>query len=182
MKNYLVKKLIELGKQKSSPMYKISATIVGGTFFAAILPFFLIKLGNFVGQFITIKWPPVVGQLIVWLAIPLGLFFLIWTITFQWKIGKAGPSHFISAQKLVISGPYKLCRNPMQLGGILYYLGVGTFFASPTVGIFCALVNYILGKTYHKLVEEKELEALFGDEYRKYKKETPFLIPKLWKK
>jgi len=35
---------------------------------------------------------------------------------------------------------------------------------------------------YVKLVEEKELEARFGEKYIRYKKKTPFLIPKRRKK
>jgi len=39
----------------------------------------------------------------------------------------------------------------------------------------------LFSTTYIKLVEEKELEARFGEEYREYKRKTPFLIPKIWK-
>jgi protein-S-isoprenylcysteine O-methyltransferase Ste14 len=30
------------------------------------------------------------------------------------------------------------------------------------------------------MVEEKELEKRFGQEYKNYKEKTSFLIPKLW--
>jgi protein-S-isoprenylcysteine O-methyltransferase Ste14 len=34
---------------------------------------------------------------------------------------------------------------------------------------------------YIKFIEEKELEARFGQEYSEYKKRTPFFIPKIGK-
>jgi protein-S-isoprenylcysteine O-methyltransferase Ste14 len=37
----------------------------------------------------------------------------------------------------------------------------------------------VLLVVYIKSFEEKELEARFGDEYRAYKRNTPFLIPRL---
>jgi protein-S-isoprenylcysteine O-methyltransferase Ste14 len=35
---------------------------------------------------------------------------------------------------------------------------------------------------YIKIIEEKELEERFGSEYSEYKKRTPFLIPRFWKR
>ena len=32
---------------------------------------------------------------------------------------------------------------------------------------------------YVKFIEEKELEARFGVEYKAYKRETPFILPRL---
>jgi protein-S-isoprenylcysteine O-methyltransferase Ste14 len=78
---------------------------------------------------------------------------------------------------LVTTGPYKLCRNPIEFGAIFYYLGIGTIAGGITVGIACFLLGLTIGSAYHKLIEESELEARFGDEYRQYKKKTPFLLP-----
>ena len=47
--------------------------------------------------------------------------------------------------------------------------------------IILFVVGVFLGSLYHKFIEEKELLVRFGDEYRKYKKKTPFLLPKLRK-
>lgn len=53
---------------------------------------------------------------------------------------------------------------------------------SYTIGIVSFVLGLIIGSAYHKFVEEKELHVRFGDRYLKYKKEVPFLIPKLkWK-
>jgi protein-S-isoprenylcysteine O-methyltransferase Ste14 len=44
--------------------------------------------------------------------------------------------------------------------------------------IFCALIIGVFMSLYVKLIEEKELEESYGEEYRKYKEKTPFLIPR----
>ncbi len=79
-----------------------------------------------------------------------------------------------------MAGPYALCRNPLQLGVILYYLGLGTYVGSLKIGLTMFFLGLILGSSYHKFVEEKELQLRFGEEYEEYRKKTPFLIPKLW--
>jgi protein-S-isoprenylcysteine O-methyltransferase Ste14 len=77
-----------------------------------------------------------------------------------------------------VSGPYKFCRNPMILGAMLYYLGMGTYFGSLRIGIVMFLLSLIVGSCYIKLIEEKELQLKFGADYEEYKKNKPFLIPK----
>ena len=115
------------------------------------------------------------------MSLIVGLFFLIWTTIFQWKIGEGVPAPNAPTQHLVITGPYKLCRNPIEFGAIFYYLSIGTIIGGITVGIICFLLGLIIGSVYHKFIEEIELEIRFGNEYKQYKKNTPFLIPRFRK-
>jgi protein-S-isoprenylcysteine O-methyltransferase Ste14 len=69
----------------------------------------------------------------------------------------------------------------MTLGAVLSYLGLSLLEGSIaalglTAMFFLSVVLYI------KLVEEKELEARFGEDYKNYKEATPFIIPKLGRK
>jgi protein-S-isoprenylcysteine O-methyltransferase Ste14 len=82
-------------------------------------------------------------------------------------------------QYLITIGPYKYCRNPIEFGAVLYYLGIGTFIGGIIVGIISIVLGSTAGSIYHKFIEEKELEERFGEEYKKYKEKTPFLIPKI---
>jgi len=107
---------------------------------------------------------------------------MTWTTVFQWKIGEGVPTPNAPTQHLVTTGPYKLCRNPIEFGAIFYYFGIGTIVQGITVGIICFLLGLIIGSVYHKFIEEIELETRFGDEYKQYRNSTPFLIPKLRKK
>jgi len=50
---------------------------------------------------------------------------------------------------------------------------MGSLFSIGLTVLFAALII-----AYIKFIEEKELEARFSQEYIRYKKRTPFLIPK----
>lgn len=96
-------------------------------------------------------------------------------------IGKGTPIPLMATQKLVITGPYTYCRNPMTLGTAFFYLGVAIWIGS--LSAFGLGLIYPVGiLIYIKLIEEKELEERFGSEYLEYKRKTPFLIPRLWEK
>ncbi|ACF42678.1 methyltransferase family protein [Pelodictyon phaeoclathratiforme] len=114
-------------------------------------------------------------------AIFFGLFFLLWATYTQWFIGKGTPAPNAPTQTLVVVGPYKLCRNPIELGAIFYYTGIGTLFGTLTVGFICGTLGFVFGTLYHKLIEEKELALRFGQDYLAYKKEVPFLFPAIRK-
>lgn len=71
--------------------------------------------------------------------------------------------------------------NPMTLGTAMLYLGIGIWIGSLSfIGLTMLFIGLLLA--YVKLIEEKELEERFGQEYVEYKRKTPFLIPKRRKK
>jgi protein-S-isoprenylcysteine O-methyltransferase Ste14 len=113
------------------------------------------------------------------IGIAAGLYFLIWSTITQWKIGNGTPAPNAPTQHLIIIGPYKYCRNPIEFGAILYYLGLGILVGGIIIGIINCILGFIVGSIYHKFIEEKELEERFGEEYIKYKENTPFVIPKI---
>ena len=82
----------------------------------------------------------------------------------------------MATQELLISGPFRLCRNPMSFGTLLLYSGMGILLISPGMVILVAILGGLL-LAYIKRVEEKELEIRFGAPYKVYKEKTPFLIP-----
>ncbi|UCD44952.1 MAG: isoprenylcysteine carboxylmethyltransferase family protein [Candidatus Bathyarchaeota archaeon] len=81
--------------------------------------------------------------------------------------------------KLVTTGLYAYTRNPMVLGYSMLPCGMGILFRSLGMAIpittIVLLVNIILVKTK----EEPGLEERFGEEYRAYRRRTPFLIPRM---
>jgi protein-S-isoprenylcysteine O-methyltransferase Ste14 len=81
-------------------------------------------------------------------------------------------------QTLVTSGPYAVTRNPMLTSGIIMVCGGGVVLDSWSfiAGGLVIPAAYVL---YSKAVEERELEARFGEDYLSYKKATPFIIPRL---
>ena len=91
-------------------------------------------------------------------------------------IVRGGLYRQIYADKLVTSGIYSICRNPMYFGNILILLGVGIFansalFVFLTIPIFMFLYAAII------LAEQSFLENKFGEEYNLYKKNVNAIIP-----
>ena len=150
-------------------------------FFLVLLPTIFTCLGLFVKSSVHIELDRTVEFVISIVSLIIGLFFLTWTTIFQWKLGKGIPTPNAPTQHLVTTGPYKFCRNPIEFGAIFYYLGIGTIIDGITVGIICFFLGFIIGSTYHKFIEESELEVRFGDVYKQYKQSTPFIIPRFRK-
>ena len=81
-------------------------------------------------------------------------------------------------RRLVVDGPYALCRNPLYLGS--FVMGIGAVLA---VRVWWLLAVYIIGfAAFYWPTVRKEEQALldrFGDEYRAYRRRVPSLVP--WK-
>lgn len=172
-----VNKLIEKSKVKLSDNSKFKALIIDEIFFILIVPWFLLipayLLINYVFRLNLMSQKSFFGLVFVFL----GLVLSISAVITQWKIGKGTPSLNAPTEKLVIKGVYKLCRNPIQLGALIYILGLGIVIFSISVGILGCFAGLIFGIFYIKLIEEKELEIRFERDYLEYKLNTPFIIP-----
>ena len=79
--------------------------------------------------------------------------------------------------KLVTKGIYGHVRHPQYLGFLLLTLGMNILW----VTISTLLLWPILAILYYRLAkeEDKELEERFSEEYRKYERNVPMLIPRL---
>jgi protein-S-isoprenylcysteine O-methyltransferase Ste14 len=106
-----------------------------------------------------------------------GLFFAWWSIGMQLFKANGTPLPMIPTQKLLISGPFRYCRNPMTFGTICAYGGVAVAVGS-LVSLFTVALCVGLLIVYLKRIEEYELAARFGQDYLEYKAKTPFMIPK----
>jgi protein-S-isoprenylcysteine O-methyltransferase Ste14 len=116
----------------------------------------------------------IVGGLLTVLGFSLGS----WSVNIQLTRGRGTPLPVMPTQELLTEGPFRYCRNPMTLGAILAYLGMAV--ASRTIAGTLLVVS--LGASllaYLKRLEEKELAERFGEAYLAYKRETPFIVPRL---
>ncbi len=179
MKNKVLAILANWSIKKNSTQYKIISLIIGAIIFLMVFPVTFLQIGRVIEKSIIIHWNAWYEIIITIVTIPLGLSILFWTVFTQWVVGEGTPAPNAPTQKLILVGPYRYCRNPIELGAIIYYLGFGTYFASLTNGFVCCVLGLIIGSLYHKFIEEKELELRFGNEYIEYKKTTPFLFPRI---
>lgn len=82
---------------------------------------------------------------------------------------------------LIISGPFAYTRNPLYIGNILIYLGIGimSFAIFPYLQIFALL--FFIFQYYHIIkAEEEYLLGRYGEQYKEYKKNVPRLFPRFF--
>ena len=107
--------------------------------------------------------PEPLNLLVAIVLIILGLLLAIWSGFAQLKIGRGTPVPAIPTQRLVAIGSYALCRNPMLLESMVYYLGISLWINS--LSALMMTVLFLMGSVvYIKSIEEKKLEAKFGEE------------------
>ncbi len=105
----------------------------------------------------------------------LGLAIGLWGILAM-KMGNFNIQPEVKHTAIFVShGPYKIIRNPMYSGLILFF-GVSVFynFTLLRLGVFLALISVLLLKIF---MEEQFLIEKFGEQYATYKKRTYRLIP-----
>jgi protein-S-isoprenylcysteine O-methyltransferase Ste14 len=92
-------------------------------------------------------------------------------IIFGWR------ETYRSRGQLVTTGIYEDVRHPQYLGFMLLTLGMNILW----ITISTLLLWPILDILYYRLAkkEDKELEKRFGEEYRKYERKVPMLIPRI---
>lgn len=87
------------------------------------------------------------------------------------------PSPLTPTESLVVTGPYRYCRNPIYIAYIGYVLGPGIMLGLRSSFLVAALFWLYLGGIA-KLFEEPGLHRRFGEQFELYRRTTPFMIPR----
>jgi protein-S-isoprenylcysteine O-methyltransferase Ste14 len=167
-------------QREFSPQSRLVGLAVEGVFFVILLPLGMRRAGDRLDRRLMLSRfsLPAVGKGLSLLLAAGGLIFALWSIRDQFERGRGTPVPAMPTQELITDGPYAHSRNPMALGTLLLYLGMGLWSGSISM-IALVLAFFGLLLVYIKRVEEREMEARFGDAYRAYRRETPFLLPRL---
>jgi len=105
---------------------------------------------------------PVVGAVLV--ALSLIGFVAVWAF----RRAGTSPNPWRPATALVVSGPYRITRNPMYLGFTLLYLGI-TLWVNSLWPLLPLPIILILIQRLVIVKEESYLERRFGEEFRQYR-------------
>ena len=166
--------------QKEHPLaVRIVASLFAGGIIVYLIPRFIINQGRALDAWLGLPdlYFGAINLILGGLLALAGISLALWSINDQFERGRGTPLPLMPTQELLVSGPFRYCRNPMTLGTILFYLGVAI-----AAGTLCgALIALLIGAgliTYLKRFEERELEERFGEAYVRYKREVPFMIPK----
>lgn len=159
---------------------RLLVLIPAGLFFLVLLPLLLYFLGRTFDRWLglpPLDFPPydlILGVLLTAGGWALGF----WTNYVQFTVGRGTPIPAMAPQKLLVQPPYTLCRNPMTLGAILAYLGVGVLIGSISALLLVILLSARLLWYIHQN-EEPQLLEQFGQDYADYRQRTPFLFPRI---
>jgi protein-S-isoprenylcysteine O-methyltransferase Ste14 len=158
-------------------------TLLAGPVFLALLPYVVAGLGPRLDRRLglpSIKTgglTRILGGLLTIAGFSLGF----WSVITQLDRGRGTPLPVMPTQELLTEGPFRYCRNPMTLGTILAYLGIGVSAGTIAGTVFAlGLAGSLV--TYLKRFEEAELAERFGNAYLAYKREVPFMVPRLRKR
>ena len=170
-------------QKEHSTRAQVLALLPAGIVLFLLLPYWLLVICPSLDRML--GWAPasptpitiVTGAVLLAVGLPFGF----WSVYVELTKGEGTPLPMLPTRKLLITGPFRYCRNPMALGTILAYLGLAIARATPG-GIFSVILLGGLLLIYDKRVEERELEERFGEPYLQYKREVPFIIPRLSKR
>lgn len=96
---------------------------------------------------------------------------------YRLRRGGGGPGFSNPPLRLVTGGPYRLCRNPMYLGHLVFFAGVAWTLHS---WIGAALLAFHAAWFHRRVLEdEARLLAQFGDAYRDYSARVSRWVPGL---
>jgi protein-S-isoprenylcysteine O-methyltransferase Ste14 len=174
----LVTKIVEASGKPRSKIYKLVVISVGVSLILIIIPLLLLVASYGIEEYVLSHRFRILQIIVALLSLAIGFFLLVWSVLSLVRTGKGTPVPIAPSQKLIVDGPYRICRNPMLLGILAYFLGVGTILDSITIGLIMFFLSLIIGTCYSKFIEEKELRMRFGQEYEEYKEKTPFLVPR----
>ena len=159
---------------------RIIALLPAGVLFLILLPYLLLVISPSLDTRLGLDRlnPGPASLIIAGILFAVGFAFAQWSIYMQFTHGRGTPLPVMPTQRLITTGPFRYCRNPMTLGTILAYLGLSVA-AATIIGILIVVALATLLLVYLKRMEEKELAERFGEEYLGYRRDVPFIIPRL---
>ncbi len=120
---------------------------------------------------------PSIISMIIGFAIAIsGELMRFWGVS--WAGSETRTTGGVGGTYLIISGPFAFVRNPLYVGNILLYTGIGIMSWSLFPYLQIAAILFFAVQ-YHFIVleEEKFLKEKFGEAYKKYFKNVPRFIP-----
>ena len=174
---------VKFAQKEHSLGKRVAALLPAGVVFLFLLPYLILVVGPNLDKRMGLVgfYSGAANIIIGTLMIVVGGTFGLWSIYMQMDQGRGTPLPVMPTQELLVRGPFLYCRNPMTLGTILAYLGLGIMVGT-VAGVAFVLILAGLLLFYLKRFEERELEERFGQAYRDYKRQVPFIIPRLPKR
>lgn len=137
-----------------------------------IIPYFILEAGSDFQAEITFR------NILGLVLLGMGILLFFSTVYLFKTIGRGTLAPWQPTQKLVISGPYRYCRNPM-ISAVLMILLAETFLLASWNLLIWAIMFFFINSVYFRLIEEPALLRRFGNEYLNYKQNVPRWLARL---
>lgn len=96
-----------------------------------------------------------------------GALLVAWCIGMFVFVGRGTQAPFDPPRRLVVSGPYKIVRNPMYVGAVLAMSGAALYYSSWALFVYAVIVMAVT-HLFVVIYEEPTLRSMFGDDYSMY--------------
>ena len=151
---------------------EIIGYVIGGLLFVALVPAVMWLCSGMPDL-----WPIHIIRAIVSIVLMIGgLILSVWTIIYMRNRGKGNPmdafGHEVAprTQHLMTDGPYRLNRNPMLSGTLIYLVGaVIWLWQWQALVVWCVFFAIMRVQV---ISEERRLKRDFGEEYIEYCKHS----------
>lgn len=166
-------------QRQYTDVQKTTALLFAGPVFLGLLPFVIGSVGPRLDRRLGLPSfrIPVLSRLVGGMMLVAGFSFAFWSVIAEIGRGRGTPLPVMPTQELLTDGPFRYCRNPMTLGTLVAYKGIGVGVGTLTGTLLVAGCGAAL-LAYLKRFEEPELEERFGQAYVEYKRDVPFVIPR----
>jgi protein-S-isoprenylcysteine O-methyltransferase Ste14 len=115
-------------------------------------------------------------RLFGWIPIALGAAVILWCYGLFIFVGDGTPWQFDPPRRLVVIGPYRVVRNPMESGALLIILGEMILLKSFSLLLYL-VVGYLVLYLRQVFLEEPALRKRFGKAYEEYCESVPRYVP-----
>lgn len=100
-----------------------------------------------------------------------------WVGALRTEQGGGGPGLSNPPLRLVTTGPYRLTRNPMYLGHLIFFAGLALLLSGPAWVVFAGHLLWFDRRAHG---DEAHLLQLFGEPYRDYLGRVKRWIPGIY--
>lgn len=124
--------------------------------------------------------PTAVSMLAGFCFVGIGEFFRLWGVAIAGS--ETRTTDTVGGTFLITTGPFAYVRNPLYLGNILLYVGIGVMSNALTPWLpWVALIYFVFQYSLIVRLEEEYLVRTFGGDFDRYSKAVPRFIPTLSK-
>ena len=122
--------------------------------------------------------PTAVTMAIGFIVVVTGEMIRFWGVAYAGSLSRVTGS--VGAPEVIMAGPFACVRNPLYVGNVLTYVGIG-IMANALFPWLVMIAAVWFGFQYYQIVvlEEGFLEKEFGSTYLEFKRNVPRFIPRL---